>query len=105
MNKNNSIKNDFKSAFKELRVVTKKDLERFVTRVDLKAMEDRQDKKYTSKTDLHNGLSKLERSLKRRMGQESNKIVVSIGKLALSAPTKKEFDELKNRVDRLHPAN
>lgn len=64
-------------------VATKDDLKDLVTKVDLKE-----------------GLGKLERSLKRRMGQERNKILETIGKLATHTPTISAFRELKSRVDK-----
>jgi hypothetical protein len=73
------------------------------TKDDLKAMEARQDKKYAAKEDLEklatkDDLLKTERRLKRRMGQHRNEIIVRIGKLATSTPSRKEFDELKAEV-------
>lgn len=53
-----------------------------------------------TKDDLKGGLGKLERSLKRRMGQERNKILETIGKLATHTPTISAFRELKSRVDK-----
>jgi len=46
----------------------------------------------------------MERSLKRRMGKHRNEIMAALGKIATSTPTKKEFDDLKEKVELLHPA-
>ncbi len=73
-------------------VVTKDDLKGFAIKEDLKNL--------TTKDDLKEGLGKLERSLKRRMGQERNKILETIGKLATHTPTISAFRELKSKVDK-----
>ncbi len=117
------LREEIKAALKDIGVATKDDFKQFATKDDLKAMEERQDKKYATKDDLKPlatkeelkplatkaelkllatkaDLLKTERSLKRRMGVERNKIIGMIGKLATSTPSSKAFNELKAKVER-----
>ena len=73
------------TTLKEVGVVTKKDLQQTEARLEAK---------------IDSSTGKLERSLKRRMGQERNKILETIGKLAIRTPTITAFQELKSKVDK-----
>ncbi len=71
------------------------------TKYDLKGLAAKDDlRDLVTKGDLKEGLGKLERSLKRRMGQERNKVLDTIGKLATHTPTISAFRELKSKVDK-----
>lgn len=48
---------------------------------------------------LEEKIDKLERSLKRRMGVERNKILTTVGRLATTTPTLTAFRELKSKVE------
>ena len=50
-------------------------------------------------------ITKMERSLKRRMGKHRNEVLKAIGDLAMTTPTQNEFDELNARVERYHPVS
>ena len=85
---------------------TRDDLKPFATKDDLKPFATKDDlKPFATKDNLANGLGKLERSLKRRMGQHKSQIMTSVSRLAITTPTRKEFNALKDRFDQYYPIN
>ena len=77
-------------------VVTKDDLKNFATKEDLKKLATKDDLKA-----LEGKIDSLERRLKLRMGKHKMEILMAMAKLATTTPTRKEFEELKGKVDRL----
>ncbi len=54
---------------------------------------------------LDEKLGRVERSLKRRMGQHKTDLAGRIDKVATTSPTIRQFEKLKAKVDRHHPTN
>ncbi|KKU81174.1 hypothetical protein A2875_00295 [Candidatus Gottesmanbacteria bacterium RIFCSPHIGHO2_01_FULL_46_14] len=85
IHKTSSIKSEVIAALKEIGVSTKDDVQQAEARLEGK---------------IDSSVGKLDRSLKRRMGQDRNKILSTIGSLATHTPTITAFRELKSKVDK-----
>ena len=57
--------------------------------------------KVATKDDIETSVEGSERRMKRYIGKIKREIMTTMSKLALTTPTKTEFNELKQKVDRL----